>query len=345
MVRSVEQRFGILSLNIMRIRKRVNSIGMLILLMISVAFGSASAGEDGYNPRALACHERGYVPVPANILPDGTAVAQFCVMKYEAKQSTTSFGTRNIRSTSNPSGALPISNADGTPWVGLTWQDARSACTASGGQLISENQWLSIAYQVVSVGKNWSGGAEGSGYLYSGHNDNSPDAALKAADSDDNGYADTGNNADSQRRTLTLPNGQVIWDLAGNVWEWVDETIAKESRYHGGEGHWMSYNVSDGLSVASNVPTGKLPPSNYNATQGMGRYYDGYSLGGGNNKINEYPDECTGYCSPVSVFIRGGRWGSGVNAGIFALGLNEGRSYAGTNIGFRCTRPLRSNDF
>ena len=263
----------------MRIRKLVYAMSILTLLMISVPHAGAGGGDYRYGTSTFVC-PKGYVPVPAYILPDGTAVAQFCVMKYEAKQSTTSFGTRNIRSASNPTGALPISNADGTPWVRLTWQEARSACTASGGQLISENQWLSIAYQVSSVGENWSGGAVGSGYLYSGHNDNSPDAALKAADSDDNGYAGTGNNADSQRRTLTLPNRQVIWDLAGNVWEWVDETIAKESRYHGGYGQWMSYNSGNALSIASKVPAVKLPPVG-SAIQGLGWYYDGYSAGGG----------------------------------------------------------------
>jgi formylglycine-generating enzyme required for sulfatase activity len=309
-------------------------MGLLTFFMISVAYGGASCSKIAMT-NVLACHERGYVPVPAYILPDGIAVAQFCVMKYEAKQSTNSIGTRNIRSKSNQNGAIPISTPDGTPWVSLTWQDARSACNASGGRLITEHQWLSIAHQVVSVRGNWSGGIVGDGYLYSGHNDNNPDVALNAADSDDN--RPDAVSTDNQRRALILPNGQVIWDLSGNVWEWVDKTIEKESRYEGGNGRWMSYNREDGLSIAGNLPTEKLPPFGYNANQGMGRYYDGYSKGGGYNNVNEYPDECTGYCAPVSVFIRGGRWGSGNNAGVFALGLNEGRSYANSNIGFRCT--------
>jgi len=33
--------------------------------------------------------------------------------------------------------------------------------------------------------------------------------------------------------------------------------------------------------------------------------------------------------------IRGGNWNNGVNAGVFALNLNNSRSNANTNIGFR----------
>ena len=297
------------------------------------AWGGAAWTKVPTNSSASSCPSC-YIPVPAYALPDGTQVPAFCVMKYEAKQSTTAYGDRNI---GGSGGALPVSTSAGTPWVNLTWQDARSACAATGSQLITEDQWLSLAHQVTSVASNWSGGAVGSGYVYSGHNDNSPANALAASD-DSDGYFGTGNTSGNQRRTLTLPNGQMIWDLAGNVWEWVDATIAAASRYHGGASQVMSYNTSDGFSVASSVPVAKRPQNNWNASQGMGRYYDGYSLAGAFNSYNESPENCADYCTPTAVFLRGGAWVGGAHAGAFSLYLNYGRSAAGIGSGFRCTR-------
>ena len=268
------------SFKTMRIRKYVHSIGMLLFFMITVARGGSNDGEDRNNTGTLTWPELGYVPVPSYVLPDGVAVAGFFVMKYEAKQSTTFFGTRDIRSATNPRAAVPISKAAGTPWVSLTWEDARRACNAAGARLISENQWLSIAHQAVSVDGNWSGGAVGIGFLFSGHSDSSPDSALTASGTDGNGYASTENNDGSQRRTLGLPNGSVIWDLAGNVWEWVDEAIPAKSRYLGASGQWLSYG-SGPLNVANNFPEAKRPPSTYSAIHGLGKYCPGTSLGGG----------------------------------------------------------------
>ena len=293
----------------------------------------------------------GYIRVDEKALPSGVVVPKFCVMKYEAKKANTGIGDRSI---GGSAGTTPVSVAAGTPWVSLTWQDARSACAATGSQLISENQWLSLAHQVTAVGSNWSGGAVGSGFLYSGHNDNAPAAALAASTDDSDGYNGTGDTASNpgdstfnnfpsnaaqayqgQRRTLTLPNGQVIWDLAGNVWEWTDATIAKDSRYHGGTSGWLDF------SSATNLPLDKKPPATYGADHGMGRYYDGGNASGAYNNVTENPDNCVsngGYCAPTAAFFRGGYWGDGSSAGVFTLNLGIGRSYTSAYIGFRCTR-------
>lgn len=293
----------------------------------------------------------GYIPVQKFTLPDGTAVPAFCVMKYEAKDGGNGIAT---------------STAAGTPWVSITWLQASTACQSANARLISENEWLSIAHQVTTVATNWTGGAVGNGVLMSGHNDNAPANSLAASANDDDGYYGTGDTAAApgdggfnnfanntinaspyagQRRTLKLPNNQVIWDLAGNVWEWVGETIAKGNRYHGGTGQWMSYLSNDGavsgtsFTAATNVPLNKRPPSTWNANQGMGRYYDGYDAAGAYNSVNEWPDLAgTGYVAPYAAFLRGGSWYHGAYAGVFALTLNHGRSYAYASVGFRCTR-------
>jgi hypothetical protein len=197
--------------------------------------------------------------------------------------------------------------------------------------------------------------------MYSGHNDDGPANSLNASTNDFNGYYQTNDGPSfpgdgsfsnfpsndarayqGQKRTLTLSNGQVIWDLAGNVWESTDASMPILSRYHGGDQQWMSYYSNDGTGkIASNVPTLKLPPLTWNANQGMGRYYDGLNLSGAYNSLNEAPNFCTGYCSPTAVFLRGGHWGSGwgggAHAGAFALNLGNGPSLLSTTVGFRCS--------
>ena len=61
--------------------------------------------------------------------------------------------------------------------------------------------------------------------MYSGHNDNAPAYALTADLNDSNGYAGETNQGGNQRRTLTLSNGSVVWDLAGNVWQHVQRSV------------------------------------------------------------------------------------------------------------------------
>jgi hypothetical protein len=306
----------------------------------------------------------GYVPVPQFTLPDGTFVPGFCVMQFEAQQSGTT--------------GIAVSVVNGTPWSNVTWRQAVAACQASGARLIAENEWLSIAHQVTTVAANWTGAAVGVGQLFSGHNDNNPGSALNApataaddcytgtldystapGDSTASYYASNTVNTSpyaGQCRTLTVPNGQVIWDLAGSLSEWVAEIIPKASRYHGGGAQWMSYSSNDGavqaagtnFAVATNMPLNKKPPNGWNANQGMGRYYDGYdAVNGGCNTTSEWPDNSGCRNTPYVAFLRGGSWNSGSTGGVFSLVFDSGRSSVngfygggawGGLAGFRCTR-------
>lgn len=305
-----------------RILQRAAAI--VVLLCVAAPLHAATTWKKISFANSSATCLSGYITVPQYTLPDGSFVPGFCVMQFEAKDGGS---------------GIAISQASGTPYVNLTWRQSADACAGARARLIAENEWLSIAHQVALVASNWTGGTVGNGALYSGHNDDSPAVALSVSNSAD-GYDQTGNAGGSnQRRTLTLPNGNVIWDFAGNVWEWVGEVIATGSRYHGGTGQWMAYNSTEGgLTAATNMPTNKKPPSNYNANQGMGRYYDGYQTSGAYNNVSEWPDNAgTGYVAPYAAFLRGGSWHHGAYAGVFALILNHGRSYTNGGVGFRCT--------
>lgn len=164
----------------------------------------------------------GFVNVPA--FDDGTVDhGRFCVMKYEAQ---------NV-------GGVAKSQPGGVPWTDASILDAQAACTDLGNEgrfdLISNAEWMSIARQAEANPKNWSGDM-----MYKGHGneeerenlDEIPELLLNAPANEGNHYIGTGNSAaqamgsgKEQRRTLYIGEDTeevVIWDMAGNAWEWVD---------------------------------------------------------------------------------------------------------------------------
>lgn len=266
------------------------------------------AGHTGTSPSTLAdgssCPD-GYIVVPGSSLYGTRA---FCVMKYEAK---------NV-------GGVATSQASGTPWVSITQTAAISTAAAAcdSCHLISEAEWLTIAQNVMSVGSNWSGGSVGSGSMFRGHTDSAPANSLAAA-ADSDGYNGTGQTAGEQRRTLTLTNGEVIWDLAGNVWEWTSATT-EGGNQPGASGYaWRQWNA---LAVPGSLNPNPYPAyanaaaAGWNSSQNIGRNYSDSNQTG------------------VRAFLRGGNWDTGSNAGVFALHLNDAPSSSGSGVGFRVSR-------
>lgn len=264
-------------------------------LTISKSGLSYKTTETGSIAKVISC-PTGFIVVPGSTT---YSTSDFCVMKYEAK---------------NDGSGKAVSVPGGTPWVNISQTSAittaQAACTNC--HLITEAEWMTIAQNVLSVPSNWSTGTIGSGYIYSGHNDNYPANALAASANDSDGYYGTGNTTGSnQRRTLTLTNGEVIWDLAGNVWEWTSGQttggqpgITGESAF--GYKEWKAITSNGNLAV-NPFPsgTGISSANTWDAnTNGIGRIYS--------------------YASDASLrgLDRGGYWLDGSSAGLLALGLN-----------------------
>ena len=263
-------------------------------------------GHPGTQVPDLNC-PTGYITIPGSSLFGTNA---FCAMKYEAK---------NV-------GGVATSQASGTPWVSISQTSAMTTSSAAcdGCHLISEAEYLTIAHNVLSVGSNWSGGSVGSGYIYSGHNDNSPANALAASSNDSDGYSGTGNVSPSnQRRTLTLTNGEVIWDMAGNVHDW---TSGQTSGGHqpGASGYaWRQWNTIAGTGSLSPNPHpsyGTPAASNWTSTHGIGQVFSS-STGPGLRGLH-----------------RGGYWDFGSTAGVLTLRLYNSPIGTGISIGFRVAR-------
>ena len=257
-----------------------------------------------------------------------------CVMKYEAKGRNKESGAV----TSGYNGLDPefyeaTSVAEEMPWGGdwqggkksLKWEDAKNACEAIGAHLITNAEWMALARDIENQGVNWSTGTVGSGTINRGHSDNKPNISKPASTDDDPWYGLT--DADDElfinKRTHVLSNGQIIWDLAGNMLEWVDEIIPAQEGITGGtNGGWGQINAIDWENSTNlYISYTQVGPKDqtFTSSNGIGRIWKQAS------RIN-------------NAFIRGGYYVDKANAGVFSLNLANGASRTDTNIGFRCTR-------
>ncbi|MGE9745704.1 hypothetical protein [Bdellovibrio bacteriovorus] len=255
-----------------------------------------------------------YVPSPAGSPPPG-----FCVAKYEMKDV----------------GSVATSQAGGAPWGAIDRDDAVAACQALGADydLISNAQWNQLAQNLASVSTNWNSGAVTSGALNRGHF-NSDFGYLLAAGGDDHPCfgldLDEDTNPDSpaaleavcsptlwheNRRTHQLSTGKVVWDFAGNSWEWTKDD------YAGGAAASNVY-ISELITLADSFTTLFAPAAsvlcadpNLNDFCGMGFAW-----------IN----------GPGGAVARGGSLYNGTQTGIFSIDLDNSASYTANHLGFRC---------
>lgn len=244
--------------------------------------------------------------------------------------------------------------------------NAKDYCQSKGWHLITNPEWMTIARNVEQVPDNWcdrdgshcgfSPGTPGK-ILANGHNDSDNESLASAgsvgaiiAGPDDQpcfGTTSDGSNAcggkGSQKRTLTLSNGEEIWDLAGNVWQWVDATIARKDQPQSKTGKildlgWKWSDFTPGALSTVIADNGREPslgydafrPSNpsWNSINGVGRIYH-YSAAD-DTSTTQY-----GY-------IRGGNWRHGYDSGAFCIHLSPMPNKTNIDdVGFRCVAPLQ----
>lgn len=257
-------------------------------------------------PQNTAACPEGFIPVPGNSL---FGTSNFCVAKYEAKSV----------------GGSAVSQAAGIPYASISQADATAAAAnaCAGCHLMTDAEALTIAHDVLNVASNWSGGSVGNGYIYSGHNNSSPNTNLDASSDDTNGYYATGLSSGNQRRTLMLSNSQVIWDFAGNAWEWTPGQITGSQPGASGFA-WREWNTvtNNGALSPNPFPSFGTPAASgwTGATNGIGKLYSSSTD------------------ATLRGFIRGGSRSDGSGTGVLTLNLSNSPTTAAASIGFRVAR-------
>lgn len=222
-----------------------------------------------------------FITVPDVTLPNGLLVPSFRVGKYVCSRDEND---------------LVQVTEDGLPWTNIRYFDAIEACKASGYNSLTETQWIAIAWDASQVDENWTGGKVGKGSMFQGLHKNTVNCAQPGS------YVSPD---PDERRWLRLSNGEIIYDIGGNVWQWVFDDVQGDER-----GVIAKPFAKDSVSLMAPYPSMK---------KGMGWRPDA-------------GDDWSG-----SAPIRGGNWDSGVNAGPFYLN-NVGPTYTYSYIGFRCTK-------
>ena len=250
----------------------------------------------------------------------GYTTHSFCVMKYEAKKNSSNNA---------------ISQAAGKPYRDINRDESITKCQnmGTGYDLITNDEWQSIARNIELVGSNWKNGTvRNQGGLSVGHSDYSPQNAL-AANSDDNeachatGDVCDGSTWHSQRRTHTLSNGEVIWDMSGNVGEWVKDINAVEYGPNSSMSkvtdvtHPTAGSFSEGTTTTSRTAKGHFGPS------GDYTHFISAPLGGlGYGQLNR----------DFGGVIRGGDY-EATSPGVFSVNLGSPKSLDNPFfLGFRC---------
>lgn len=121
----------------------------------------------------------------------------------------------------------------------------------------------------------------------------------------------------SQMRTFVLSNGNILWDMAGNVWQMTDAQIQGSPWYNPGATavEWTNGNVSGWIKSI-------VGPAGSQTSSGGGGAYIG-ALTAGN------------------IILRGGSAGDGYNSSIFTYNVNfPPTGNANGNVGFRCAMDL-----
>ena len=303
----------------------------------------------------------GFVMIPGDPMHK---TDDFCVMKYDAKCTNTdpSCVTKEGVYKNNESGCACqgnfqiVSTPTGMPVTYIPEDDgtsgsAKAYCQNAGWHLMTNSEWMTIARNVAEVPANWCdkdgtncGNPPGTlgKILANGHNDLFPNKALPAGTDDQPCFGTTADESgkcgskSSQKRTLILNNGEIIWDFAGNVWQWVDVVVLRNNEPHTsaparGLG-WSLWLWSEFSAVPFDEDYSPSNP-NWDSSNGVGRIFH-YNLIGDTD-------------ATVYTFIRGGNWRHGADSGVFTVHMQPFPGKPNIDdIGFRCvTFPVSKGHF
>jgi hypothetical protein len=263
-----------------------------------------------------------------------------------------------------------VSTKSGFPITYIAMSDAtknsaKAYCQSQGWHVITNNEWMTIARNVEKVRTNWCNsngtncifipGTKGK-ILASGHGDNLNESTASAGGvgaliaGNDNqpcfGTTTDGSNIcggkNSQKRTLSLSNGNILWDFAGNVWQWVDQEVERKN-----EPKSNSNGILDSGWLKSDFAPGSLPSVINDNGVGLGLGYDAFrpsnptwNANNGVGRIYHY-SSATDSSKILYAFIRGGNWRHFDDNGAFTVHMSPPANTENIDdVGFRCVSLL-----
>ena len=338
-----------------------------------------------------------WITVPGN---QKFGTDDFCVMKYEAKCGVADGQTCNDTSDTPASKA---ENLPWRTTVDQTEAIANCERIGADYHVLTEAEWMTIAYNITQTvindldtdtGLQLGNGNSNSGAPYAAvadpiisscdltknleHADNGWSATCQlqgtSGTTADFGYThdgssnfsiayNSGGDSKAKIRTHVLSNGEIIWDIAGNVWEWTNATSNTDNHPYGDTAisEWLGYFVEDGTGTGAVLNWGVLDDLSEIVGSGQMFAHNPYSAAGAKTleeiiKPIEYDpynldtqlkadDNGIGRiyvdgsdATATRAFRRGGYWNYGSNAGVFTLNLFHAPTDTGASIGFRCAR-------
>lgn len=164
------------------------------------------------------------------------------------------------------------------PWRFVTYTQAQQLCAREGKRLLTAREWYRLAVGIRSL-----------------------DSCVVAAE----GVMPTGTGC-------VAPTG--VYDLVGNVWEWVDDTVV--------DGQWQGKHLPQSGYVAAVTAEGIVTDTSAAPVREFGEDYATVSHDGERG------------------MVRGGFYGSGSDGGIFAQNMSVPLELATAGVGFRCVRDV-----
>ena len=183
-----------------------------------------------------------YVPkfrVPAGLWDNGAFPAQdlllggFLIDKYPCSQPDATSSSRGSTSANSPGQTAAVSQQGVVPWTDINWDNAKIACAnrkinGRSCHLVTMKEWATIAFLIMLLGHDIRGNN------YWGRDLRDPDSWEYYGIEDPLTDSYAAGYGRSMARVLTgsgpiswshngMANG--IFDIVGNVWEWVDFLI------------------------------------------------------------------------------------------------------------------------
>ena len=239
----------------------------------------------------------------------------FCIDNYEASMpsanSTAMGNPTNVTNRNAPGSMVAVSQSGVVPWVGISANSARTACTNAGKHLCTSEEWLAGA-NINGAFYDLPTGAATASVIPSGASDATGCNTYEAADCDGmsmNGsyVIGTGGDACNTGNKTSCKSAEGVYDMVGNVWEWTNDTVNYVKPCTPGTSGYCYWNGTGW------------------GTSGTAKY--------GSDGVYFLDNSTTrsGY-----AVKRGGRWNTGAVAGPFCATLDLAPTDTYYNIGFRC---------